>query len=201
MAVNKNDGLTVAAQILIKISNPCILSIILLTCLAVTSGEKVSGIIAWCALVLVFLVVIPLFFIFKRISMEQGKNNRRADPTLFLKRHPRQILFLGLACGLPLCFVLVFLKAPADMLHTLIALLLTACLIAFINLYYRASFHLSALTIIVTMSAVTWGNIWLVLTLALPLVGWAKYHTREHNPLQMLMGVALAAAITFYFYF
>jgi hypothetical protein len=146
MAVIKAAGLTGPAHAIAKISNPCLLSIIILLAIAVTSGERLSSIAVWSAIVMVFLVVIPLIYIYLRISSGKGDPGLRTDPTRFLKRRPRIIIVLGIVCGLPCGLALAGLAAPSPMLQTLAALLITACLIALINLHYRASFHLSANT-------------------------------------------------------
>jgi hypothetical protein len=82
------------------------------------------------------------------------------------------------------------------MLHTLIAFLLTALIVAILNLVYRVSFHLAALTVLITMSIIIWGPALSVLIVSIHLVSWAKYQTHEHDPRQMVLGITLALIIT-----
>jgi hypothetical protein len=69
-------------------------------------------------------------------------------------------------------------------------------LIAIINLFYRISSHLAAITTLIYMPVVTWEIPLLVSLLAIPPIAWAKYELHEHNFLQMILGVGLAVAIT-----
>jgi hypothetical protein len=46
------------------------------------------------------------------------------------------------------------------------------------------------------MAALTWGQIYLVLLAAIPLVGWAKYRINEHTPAQLAAGVAVSVVIS-----
>ena len=99
--------------------------------------------------------------------------------------------------------ILVFLEAPSLLLCTLVALLACSIVAALFNLFYRLSYHLAAVTTIVIMAATAWGQILLVLLAASPLIGWAKYHTREHTLAQLAMGIALSVAVsgaTLYFF-
>ena len=119
-----------------------------------------------------------------------------SDPTLFLKRHPRSILALGIVCGLPAFLILMLLDAPPEMLYTLIAFLSTALTVALFNLFYRASFHLAAITTLALMAIQIWGIPFIGLAAALPVVAWAKYETGDHSPAQMVCGITVAVAVT-----
>ena len=117
------------------------------------------------------------------------------DPTIFLKQHPKDILILGVLFGLPCLVILAFLEAPSLLLCTLAALLVSSLVIALVYKFYRVSYHLAGVTIVVIMAALTWGQIFLVLMAAIPLVSWAKYRLNEHNPAQLATGVALSVAV------
>jgi len=119
-----------------------------------------------------------------------------SDPTIFLKQHPRDILILGLLLGLPCLVILLLLKAPSLMLCTLGALLASSIVIAVFNIFYRVSYHLAAVTILVIMAALTWGQIFLVLLAVIPLIGWAKHQIHEHTLVQLATGIALSVAIS-----
>ena len=67
---------------------------------------------------------------------------------------------------------------------------------ALFNIFYRVSYHLAAVTILVIMSALTWGQIFLVLLAAIPLIGWAKYQNREHTITQLAMDIPLSVAVS-----
>ena len=81
------------------------------------------------------------------------------------------------------------------MVNTLLALLISAMIIALVNIFYRASFHMAGFTILVYMSVVIWGQLLLILAVLIPLIGWAKYKINDHSPLQMALGIVLAIVV------
>ena len=154
------------------------------------------ALIGWGTTVLLFLVVLPLFYVYMRTSIGKSGIKRQADPTIFLRQHPRDIFILGILCGVPCLVVLVFLEAPPLLLCTIAALLVSGVAVALLNMFYRVSYHLTAFTVLVIMVAMTWSQILFLLFAAIPLISWAKYQLHEHSPAQMAIGVALSAAVT-----
>jgi hypothetical protein len=91
--------------------------------------------------------------------------------------------------------LLILLKAPAILLAPVAALLAGSIVTALFNTFYRVSYHLTALTILVIMTAHTWGFAYLLLGLIIPLVSWAKFRTREHTIPQLVEGMAVATVV------
>jgi len=154
------------------------------------------ALVGWGTTLLLLLVVLPLVYVYMRTSIGRSSTKLVADPTIFLKQHPKDILILGVLFGLPCLVILAFLEAPSLLLCTLAALLVSSLVIALVHKFYRVSYHLAGVTIVVIMAALTWGQIFLVLMAAIPLVSWAKYRLNEHNPAQLATGVALSVAVT-----
>ncbi len=161
-----------------------------------TESSNVRALVGWVVTLLLFLVVLPLVYVYVRASTSKSGLRLVADPTIFLKHHPRDILILGVLSVLPCVVILVSLEAPLLLLCTLMALLAGSLIIALFNIFYRVSYHLAALTILITMAAVTWGQIFLVLFTAIPLIGWAKYRLHEHTPTQLATGIVLSVAVS-----
>jgi hypothetical protein len=193
--VNKS-AIVFPEKIISTITNPCILSVLMLLVVFSTKSNQLLRLAEWCITLFLLLVVFPLVYIHSRTSFNQGIKSIRVDPTQFLKRHPRDILILGIVCGLPCWAILKYLDAPSIALYTLMALLVVAAIIALINLFFRASFHLASVTVMVYVTVVTWGPLFLVFLFLIPLIGWAKYRLHQHNPVQMMVGIALAVITT-----
>jgi hypothetical protein len=186
----------ILAEQICKFTNPCILSLLLLLTMLFTLSTS-PGVLAGSSLtIFLILVAAPLLYVYLRTARERVSGHRMADPTLFLKRHPRSILALGIVCGLPAWLLLKTLNAPPEMLYAMIAFLATALAVALFNLFYRVSFHLAALTTLILMAVFTWGLPFIILAAAVPMVGWAKYVLYEHTPAQMVLGIATAIAVT-----
>ena len=183
------------AQVISKMTNPCILSVLVLLLMANTGSDDIRALLSWAVVVVLSLVLLPLVYVYFRTSKTEGGRALLAKPTVFLKQHPKDILVLGLLLGLPCLVILTFLEAPLFLLATLGILLASSIVTALFNLYYRVSYHLAAVTVLVLMTALTWGQIYLVLLIALPLVSWAKYRIHEHTATQLTIGIAVSGVL------
>jgi hypothetical protein len=184
-----------AAEFISRFSNPTILSVLMLLAVLFAKADRLYDLVRWSLILIVLLVVLPLLYVFFRVKRNQDVRRTYPGLTLFLKRHPRDILLLGLICGVPCSLILRYMDAPPIMMDTMTALLVIAVLIAFMNLFYRASFHLAAITTLVYMAVIIWGNLFLVLVLIIPVVAWAKFKLKDHTPLQLMIGFILAILV------
>jgi hypothetical protein len=62
-------------------------------------------------------------------------------------------------------------------------------------MFYRVSYHLAAVTVLVIMVAHTWGQIFLVLLVTIPLIGWAKWRLQHHTLVQLVIGTVLSLVV------
>jgi hypothetical protein len=184
------------ARTIAAVTNPCILSIVMLICIAFTRASQLSTALTQAAVLVGLFVILPLVYVFFRTKSDPEKGTFRTDPTFFLKRHPRDVMILGIICGPSSWAILKIVDAPAPLLETLLALLITAFLAAIINLFYRISFHLSAIMVLIYMAAVIWGPFFWISLLAVPPIGWAKYRLHDHNLLQLGLGIILGMVVT-----
>jgi hypothetical protein len=182
------------ALVIVKATNPCILSLVMLLAILITGSGSLLTIAVWSLIIFSFLIAIPLIYVYLRTSLDKSVRFPK-DPTTYLKQHPKNILVLGVLCGLSSLTVLYFLRAPAPLLETLAALLISALVVAIINLFYRASFHITATTILIIMAAVIWRPVFMSLAVIIPFIGWAKYNLREHTFIQMIVTIPLAAIV------
>ena len=180
-------------QLISKLTNPCILSVILLLSIAYTKSVSVRIVAGSVTVVLIFLVLLPLVYVYMRAFRSK---NGLGDPTTFLKKHPKDILILILLSGLPCLIVLILIEAPTSMIYALSSLLVVSVVITVFNLFYRASYHLASMTVLVIVAAIVWGKIFLILLVTIPIIGWAKYRNHEHTPTQLVMGITVSLIVT-----
>jgi len=192
----KVTRLNYLARAISRVTNPCILSVLVLLLIAGTEYADTRAFIAWAITLVLFLVIIPFVYVYIRTFRNTSAIKLIAAPTVFLKQHPRDILVLGLSLGLPCLVILLLLEAPSPMLRTLLALLASSIVVALLNIFYRVSYHLSAVTVLIIISVSTWGPNLLILLAAIPLIGWAKYRNRDHTLVQLALGIALAVAVS-----
>jgi hypothetical protein len=192
----KSGGKPFLAEFISKLTNPCILSVVMLLAILLTKSERLIDLFWWITPLFLLLVALPIIYVYLRIFRNPVYRQARPDLTLFLKRHPKDILALGVICGLPCWLALKYLSAPILMLDTMAALLAISLVIAVVNLSYHASFHLAAITTLVYMAIVSWGYLFIASIILIPVVAWAKYQIKDHTVLQLVAGFILATAVT-----
>ena len=82
------------------------------------------------------------------------------------------------------------------MLYTYASLLIGSVIFALFNMFHRVSYHLGTVTILVIMASVAWSQNYLIFTIALPIIGWAKHRIKEHTLIQLIGGIAIAVVIS-----
>jgi len=194
--LKETPGALSAARIISQITNPCFLSIVMLLAITFSKSNRFYKLAEWGIIVFLFLMLLPVLYVIRRTRFNWKNIKLIYYPMLFLKEHPTDILILGVVCGLPCWVILNCLNAPSQILNTLFALLITAMVIALVNLRYRASFHLAGVTVLIYISVATWGLLILCLVLIVPPTIWAKYRLHDHDIAQMLLGIALGLVIT-----
>ena len=188
---------TYVAQTISKFTSPTILSVIILLLIAFTKSKNLSESIEWVAIILLFFVVIPVVYVLVRTSRSGNQTKSLVELNKFLKQHPADILILALSLGLPCLIILWFFEAPAILISTIVALLAGSIVTSLFNLFYRVSFHLTGITVLIIMAAQTWGWPYLFLLLAIPLISWAKFKIRDHTIPQLIIGTIVAVAVSF----
>ena len=183
------------ANAISKVTNPCVLSIVVLILIAYAESSGVGTLFGWFTIIFLFLVVLPLIYVYHRTRAGRGEIKLLANPTAFLRRHPKDIFILGTISGLPCILVLVLLKAPTPLISTLVLLLTVSLVVALFNLFYKASYHLAAVTILIGMAVPVWWPTSTALLPALPVIGWAKYRLGEHTPTELASGFGLALIV------
>ena len=188
---------TYFAQAVSKFTSPTILSVIILLLIAFTKSKNLSESIEWVAIILLFFVFIPVVYVLVRTSRSGNQTKSLVELNKFLKQHPADILILALSLGLPCLIILWFFEAPAILISTIVALLAGSIVTSLFNLFYRVSFHLTGITVLIIMAAQTWGRPYLFLLLAIPLISWAKFKIRDHTIPQLIIGTIVAVAVSF----
>lgn len=114
-------------------------------------------------------------------------------PRLFARSRREVLALTGAGAALTLG-LLVWLRAPASLLASLVGVLAAVLAITGLNAVYRASFHLGILASLCMLAVLRFGP-WAAFSFAalLPL-GWARHYLDEHTPGQMAVGGALGTA-------
>jgi len=184
-----------AARRIADLTNPSVLSVLLLLLIAFLKSHRPQDAAVWMGVIFALYILIPVGYVYFRMRASGIPSKSIFVLITFLKKHPRDILILSVVLGIPCLVLLILLKAPGILLAPVAALLVGSIVTALFNTFYRVSYHLTALTILAIMTVHTWGAIYLLLVIILPLVFWAKLRIREHTVPQLVEGMAVAAAV------
>jgi len=191
----KTDKTDRAARLIADLTNPSVLSVLLLLLIAFLKSHRPSDAAVWMGIIFALYILIPVGYVYFRMQASGIRSKSILVLITFLKKHPRDILILSVVLGIPCLILLILLKAPAILLAPVMALLAGSIVTALFNTFYRVSYHLTALTILVIMTVHTWGPLYLIIALILPVVCWAKLRIREHTIPQLVEGMAVAVAV------
>lgn len=183
------------AKITSRVTNPCIFCVVVLLLIAYNESGNLQVLLSWAPIILLFLVVLPLAYVYVRTSTEGSRVKGMEDILVFFRHHPIDICVLGVVLALPCILILLYLEAPVSLLATLAGLLATSLLVALVNMFYRVSYHLAAITTLAIVAAIIWGQTFPAILATIPLVGWARYRLREHTLTQLGAGVSIAVAV------
>ena len=184
-----------AARRIADLTNPSVLSVLLLLLIAFLKSHRPQDAAVWMGVIFALYILIPVGYVYFRMRASGIPSKSIFVLITFLKKHPRDILILSVVLGIPCLVLLILLKAPGILLAPVAALLVGSIVTALFNTFYRVSYHLTALTILAIMTVHTWGAIYLLLVIIIPLVFWAKLRIREHTVPQLVEGMAVAAAV------
>jgi hypothetical protein len=184
------------AKVISAVMHPLYIPVVVLLLINYSVSSDLRAFLGWTLIFIVFLVILPLIYVYFKIPRGTSIAKRIQDPAVFFRKHPRQIFVLAIICALPCTLLLIFLSAPSPLLASLVALLATSLALALINMFYGASYHLAAITTIVIVALLFWGQAVFPALVAIPLVGWAKYSLRQHSLSQLAVGFGVSLIIS-----
>jgi len=178
-----------------RVMNPFLLSVVVLLLVTYVGSNDLRVFLGWVLIVLFFVVGVPLTYIYIKSPRTGSGAKQIQHPLVFFREHRREISVIGIISALPCILLLIFLEAPSLLVATLVALLGTSLAVGLVNMFYRASYHLALVTIVVIVAVLIWGQTFPFVLAAIPLVGWARYSLEQHSPSQLAAGFGLSVVI------
>jgi len=191
------------AKAISTVMHPLLLPVVVLLLVAYAESSGLRAFLGWALIILFFLVALPLAYVYLKSPRATSGAKRIQGPATFFRKHPREICVLSIVCALPCVLLMIFLNAPSPLVATLVALLATSLALALVNMFYRASYHLAAITTLVIAAVLVWGQAAFPALAAIPIIGWALYSLQRHSLAQLAIGFSLAliiSAASFYFF-
>ena len=113
------------------------------------------------------------------------------------KREQRPILFIvGLFIAISYLIILFLFHAPGILQTGTFALILGLFIIGIFNMFTKVSGHLAVLSSFLTFVVLVEGWRFLVLFVLLPILAWARIKTKNHTPLQTILGSTIGILTT-----
>lgn len=181
-------GYTIARAIS-QILHPVILGLASIFIVGLLGVEPAREGLLW-ALACAFLQIVP-GMVFFAIRLRQGAYT---DDDVSVRSQRNELYLFGivtLGAGL---VILRLLGAPAPILAMVMSAALINVLAWVINLSWKISIHASSMGSTATLAALYSEPLGLALWLCALALGWARVRTRNHTPMQVIAGLALAAA-------
>lgn len=176
------------ARVISQVLHPVILGVVSLFIVGLLAVPPRVGII-W-ALACSILQVVPptLFFTWR---LRQGAYT---DDDVSVRSQRNELYLFGisnLSVGL---LILWLLQAPAPFLAMITAAIVISLIAWLINLAWKISVHASSMGSTATLAAIYSEPLGLLLWICALALGWARVRTRNHTPMQVIAGLALATA-------
>jgi hypothetical protein len=131
-----------AARWIADLTNPSVLSVLLLLLIAFLKSHRPQDAAVWMGVIFALYILIPVGYVYFRMRASGIPSKSIFVLITFLKKHPRDILILSVVLGIPCLVLLILLKAPGILLAPVAALLAGSIVTAMFNTFYRVSYHL-----------------------------------------------------------
>jgi hypothetical protein len=117
------------------------------------------------------------------------------------KREQRPLLFLitGFVSFCYLLFLLIF-NGPRILFIGFFAVVLGLFAVIVINRWIKASIHLATATAAFLLIGITYKGYYFLFLLLIPLLAWARIKTKEHQPMETVVGSLLGIVVTLIVY-
>ena len=117
------------------------------------------------------------------------------------KKEQRPLLFSFSAFAI-FCYLLslYILDGPKVLFIAIFAIILGLIVIVIVNKWIKASIHMASATSVLLFVGIVYKGYFLLLLMLLPLLAWARVKTKEHTPLETIIGSVLGIVITLVVY-
>jgi membrane-associated phospholipid phosphatase len=177
------------ARSLSQIFHPVTLSVVSIFIVGMLGVEPVSSGAAWAILCAVIQVIPPTIFFMVRL-----RQGAYTDDDVSVRSQRNELYLFGMGTVLAGAAILSLLGAPRPFLALLASAALINGLAWLINLFWKISVHSAGIGSCATVAAIYSEPLGLALWLCALSLGWARVRTRNHTPMQVVAGLALACA-------
>jgi hypothetical protein len=190
----RSDTALKGARLVSNIFHPWAILVPVIALAAYQSANGSVEWVKWALLALVPAVVLPLAYV-KIRAMSRGGLTQKISRSL-VRNDPDQLFIMTALFGVPSALILYYFNGPRNLLSIILGVTAVMFVISLVNLKYRASFHLSMVTSMLTALWFLFGQISLITFLVIPVLGVSRYQMGEHTPNQMVTGFLIGLIVS-----
>ena len=183
------------AKIVSNVFHPWAVLVPVLALAAYQATGSLLGCMRWTLIAFLPATVFPLLYAkIRAIVLSRGGSRRKISRSL-VRNNPEQLFIMTALFGVPSALILHYLNGPENLFIIILGITAVMLVIALINLKYRASFHLSMVTSMLTALWFLFGAVSLVSFLLIPILGLSRYQLGEHTPAQTVAGFLIGLVV------
>ncbi len=150
----------------------------------------------WTIIAFIPTILFPLIY-GELMALKSSRNGpRKTISRSLVRNNPRSLLVLAVLFGLPSVLILYFLQGPACLQIIILEVMITMLIIAFVNMFYRASFHVGMATSMLTPMVFLFGPVALISFILVPVLSYARYQLGEHTVSQTITGFLIGLIVS-----
>lgn len=177
------------ARVISQVLHPISLAMVSLLIIGLFGVDSAREGLIWILISAAIQIVPPIIFF--TVRMRQGAYS---DDDVSIRSQRNELYLFGIVNLVGGLLLLRLLGAPLPFQALVASGALLSVLAWLINLSWKISVHASSMGSTATIAALYSEPLGLALWLCALALGWARVRTRNHTPLQVVAGLALAAA-------
>lgn len=191
-----NNMLLKRIRLLSNIFHPWVVLLPVLASAAYQATTSSFDCFKWTLAAYLPALLFPLLYAKVRATTLSQDGIKHKISRSLVRNEPKQLLIMTCLFGIPSILILYYFHGPDNLLTIMLGCTAVMLITAVINLKYRASFHLSMVTSMLTALGFLFGPIYLITFLILIPLGFSRYLLGEHTPVQMMIGFMVGLVVS-----
>ncbi len=179
------------AHLISEVANPLYVALPTFAVIALVSAPDILTAMLWWVVAAVGISVAPFLFVLHGV-----RRGSYSDHHVSIRKQRFIPLLFGLGSTAGAFVLLLILHASRVLIATVTAVIIAMIIATVITRFWKISLHLVGMTGAITVFALMFGPLFLVLSPLVLIVAWARYQVEAHTLWQALAGAALAVSVT-----
>lgn len=162
--------------------------------LVLWASEDVLYSLKWAIFSMMFFAFVGVFVLYavqKRVFTDIDVSKREQRPAFYIFATYVSFLYLG---------SLLLLNGPAVLFLAGCGILLSIVVVSLVNTKIKASVHVATVTALIFIVSILYGDMFLFLLLAIPLIIWSRIVVKRHTFQEAIVGGSIGVLLTLIVY-